>query len=212
MAQGLLGKKLGMTQLFTDDGRRVPVTLLEAAPCTVIQRKTQEDDGYEAVQVGAHDAKESRCTKPMLGHFAKAGVAPKRRLREFRAEAQRELKPGDELRVDVFEVGELVDVSGTSKGKGFAGVQKRHGMKGGPGTHGSNFHRAPGSIGMSADPSEVEKGKRLPGHMGGRRVTVRGLEVLRVDVEKNLLVVRGAVPGANGGLVEVKKSLKAGAR
>jgi len=208
MVTALLGKKLGMTRIFTEDGRWIPVTVLEAGPCTVTQVKTKERDGYEAVQLGFDDAKKSRLTKAALGHQAKAGDAAKRRLSEVAPAPGSELKPGDEVRVDIFSVGEHVDIAGTSKGKGFAGVQKRHRFKGGPGAHGSNFHRAPGSIGQSADPSKVVKGKRLPGHMGNVRRTVQNLEVVKVDAEKNLLVVRGAVPGANGGYVEVKKRLK----
>lgn len=208
MLNGLLGKKLGMTRMFTEDGRWMDVTLVEAGPCTVVQRKTQGKEGYDAVQVGYGELKKSRINKPTSGHFAKANVAPKRTLREFRIEAASELKPGDEIRADIFQAGDLVDVSGETKGKGFAGVMKRHGYHGGPGGHGSNFHRAPGSIGQSADPAEVIKNKGLPGHMGTNRVTVQNLEVLNVDVEKNLVVVRGCIPGANGGMVLVKKSVK----
>ena len=208
MLNGLLGRKLGMTRIFTEDGRWEEVTLLQAGPCIVVQRKTKENDGYDAVQVGFEALKESRCKKPLRGHFGKAGVDPKRILREFRVEVDSELKPGDEVRTDIFKAGDRVDVSGTSKGKGFAGVIKRYGFKGGPGSHGSNLHRAPGSIGQSADPSKVYKGKRLPGHMGSLRITTQNLEVLDVDPDKDLLVVRGAVPGANGGLVVVKHSVK----
>lgn len=208
MVRGMLGKKLGMTRLFTEDGRWVDVTLLEAGPCLVVQRKTQETDGYEAVQVGYGDVAERRCTKPQRGHFAKAGVAPKRYVREFRVDKGDGLKPGDEIRADIFNVGDRVDVSGTSKGKGFAGVTKRHGMKGGPETHGSNFHRRVGSIGSSADPSKVFKGKRLPGRMGNERITTQNLEIVTVDASKNLLVVRGCVPGANGGMVVLRQSVK----
>lgn len=208
MVNGLLGRKLGMTRIFTDDGRWITVTLLEAGPCTVVQRKTSDHDGYEAVQVGFGAVRESRCKKPVLGQFKKAGVAPMRHLREFRVDTEAGLKPGDEVKADIFAAGDRVDVSGTSKGKGFAGVIKRHGFKGGPGGHGSHFHRAPGSIGQSADPAKVVKNKRLPGQMGNCRVTTENLEVIDVDPEKNLLVIRGCVPGATGGLVEVKRSLK----
>jgi large subunit ribosomal protein L3 len=204
----MLGKKLGMTRVFTEDGRWIEVTLLEAGPCTVVQRKKKKTDGYEAVQVGFGDQKERRCKKPLRGHFARAGVNPKRFLGEFRIEESDELKPGDEIRADIFRVGDRVDVSGTSKGKGFAGVCKRHGMKGGPGTHGSNFHRRPGSIGSSADPSHVYKGRHLGGHMGSVRVTTQNLEIVNVNAVKNLLVVRGSVPGANGGVVIVRQSVK----
>lgn len=208
MVSGLLGKKLGMTRVFTEDGRWVEVTLVEVGPCSVVQRKTQAKDGYDAVQMGFGELKESRCKKPQRGHFAKSGVAPRRFLREFRVEADDELKPGDEVRADIFRVGDRVDVSGTSKGKGFAGVIKRYGFKGGPGGHGSHFHRAPGSIGQSADPSKVYKGKRLPGRMGNTRVTTQNVEIVSVDPAKNLLVVRGCIPGANGMVVVVKQSVK----
>lgn len=208
MVRGLLGKKLGMTRIFTESGELVPVTLLEVGPCTVVQRKTRDKDGYDAVQIGFDDIKEKRCTKPLQGHFKKAGSGPKRFLREFRVATESELKAGDEIRADIFAAGERVDVSGVSKGKGFAGVQKRLGYKGGPGGHGSMFHRRPGSIGMSADPSETMKGKGMPGHMGNRRSTTQNIEVVRVDAEKNIVMIRGSVPGANGGLVELRKTVK----
>ncbi len=208
MVNGLLGRKLGMTRVFTEDGRWIEVTLLEAGPCTVVQRKTTDNDGYNAVQVGFGELKESRCNKPTAGHFAKAGVPAKRVLREFRVDASSELKAGDEIGTDIFKVGDRVDVSGTSKGKGFAGVIKRHGFGGGPGGHGSHFHRAPGSVGQSADPAKVYKGKRLPGRMGNAKVTTQNLEVVTVDAEKNLIAVRGSVPGANGGLVVLKHTVK----
>ncbi len=210
MVDGLLGKKIGMTRLFTEDGRWIEVTVLETGPCTVVQRKTRDKDGYDAVQLGFGEVKEKRLKKPQLGHFEKAGVAPRRTLREFRVAEDSELKTGDELKVDLFTAGERVDVVGNSKGKGFAGVIKRHGFKGGPGGHGSHFHRTPGSIGQSADPAKVYKNKRMPGHMGNRRVTAQNLEVVNVDSDRNLLLVRGAVPGANGGLVMVRKAVKGG--
>ena len=208
MVTGLLGKKLGMTRLFLEDGRQIDVTLLEAGPCAVVQRKTEDRDGYESVQLGFGDQKPSRLNKPATGHFSKAGVSPKRLLREFRIDGASELKTGDEVKADIFTVGERVDVTGVSKGKGFQGVIKRHGMSGGPGGHGSMFHRAPGSIGQSADPSKVFKNVRLPGHMGSRQVTTQNLEVVRVDAEKNLIAVRGSVPGAPGTIITVKKSVK----
>lgn len=212
MPRGLLGTKLGMTRIFKEDGQWIPVTLLQVGPCTVIQRKTQQTDGYDAVQLGYGDKSEKRCTKPLQGHFAKSGASPKKVLREFRVDASSELKTGDELRVDMFAEGEHVDVAATSKGKGYAGVIKRHGHGGGPGGHGSHFHRAPGSIGMSADPSKVHKGTKLPGQMGNVRVTAQNIEVIKVDPDKNLLAVLGAIPGANGSLVEVKKTVKATAQ
>lgn len=208
MVNGLLGKKLGMTRVFTEDGRWIEVTVLEAGPCTVIQRKTKDKDGYDSVQLGFGELKESRCTKPLQGHFKKGGVGPKRTLREFRVDVGSELKPGDEITADIFHAGDRVDVFGTSKGKGFAGVIKRHGHSGGPGGHGSHFHRAPGSIGMSADPARVLKNTKLPGHMGNERVTVQNLEVVDVDASKNLLLVRGSIPGATGGVVTVSMSVK----
>lgn len=208
MLNGILGRKLGMTCIFTEDGRWIDVTLVKAGPCTVIQRKTQDSDGYEAVQVGFEDKKEKNVNKPMTGHYAKSGASPKSVLREFRVDAANELKAGDEITSEIFKTGDRVDVQGTSKGKGFAGAIKRHGFGGGPGGHGSHFHRAPGSIGQSADPAKVYKGKRMPGQMGNRKVTTHNLEIVDVDTEKNLIVVRGAVPGANGGLVVVKTSVK----
>ncbi|MCX8063828.1 MAG: 50S ribosomal protein L3 [Candidatus Hydrogenedentes bacterium] len=208
MATGILGKKIGMTRIFTEDGRWIDVTLVQAGPCIVVQRKKKESDGYEAVQLGFEEIKPKRCKKPLLGHFEKYGVPPMRILREFRIESESDLKPGDEVKVDIFKIGDRVDIAGVSKGRGFAGVVKRHGYSGGPNTHGSNFHRRPGSIGQSAWPAEVYKGKGLPGHMGNVRVTVQNLEVVDVVPEKNLLVVRGSIPGANGGIVEIKHSVK----
>ncbi len=208
MVNGLLGRKLGMTRVFTEDGRWIHVTLVEAGPCTVIQKKTQDTDGYDAVQVGYGDVKETRLNKPQDGHFKKSGQTPKRVLKEFRVAADASLSVGDEIRSDIFKAGDRVDVSGTSKGKGFAGVIKRYGFGGGPGGHGSHFHRAPGSVGQSADPSKVYKGKRLPGRMGNVTRTTQNLEVVQVDEEKNLILVRGPVPGANGGMIIVKRSVK----
>lgn len=208
MVNGLLGRKLGMTRVFTEDGRWVHVTLVEAGPCTVIQKKTQDTDGYDAVQVGFGDVKETRLNKPQAGHFKKSGQALKKVLKEFRVGADSGLSVGDEIRSDIFKAGDRVDVCGTSKGKGFAGVIKRYGFAGGPGGHGSHFHRAPGSVGQSADPAKVYKGKRLPGRMGNASRTTQNLEIVRVDEEKNLIIVRGSVPGANGGLVVVKRSVK----
>jgi large subunit ribosomal protein L3 len=208
MVKGLLGRKLGMARIFTEDGRWIPVTMLEAGPCVVVQRKTADNDGYDAIQVGFGDRKEKRTPKPQQGHFAKAGTTPKRHLREFRVAAEAELQPGDEVKADIFEVGDFVDISGTSKGKGFQGVIKRHGFHGGPAGHGSMFHREPGSIGQAADPAKVFKGIKLPGQMGNRRITTQNLEVVQVDPDKNVLCVRGAVPGAKGGLVEIRMSAK----
>lgn len=208
MADALLGRKLGMTRIFTPEGRWVHVTVLQAGPCTVVQRKKVDTDGYDAVQVGFEDVKESRSTKPLIGHFAKAGLKPKRFLREFRLNGDSELKVGDEITSEIFKPGDQVDVSGRSKGKGFQGVMKRHNMQGGPGAHGSHFHREPGSIGACADPSRVFKGQRLPGQMGNANITTQNLQVVEVNTEENLIVVLGAVPGARGGLVTVKRSVK----
>ena len=208
MADALLGRKLGMTRIFTPEGRWVHVTVLQAGPCTVVQRKKADTDGYDAVQVGFEDVKESRVTKPLAGHFAKAGLSPKRVLREFRLNGDSELKVGDQITSEIFKPGDQVDVSGTSKGKGFQGVMKRHNMKGGPGGHGSHFHREPGSIGACADPSRVFKGQRLPGQMGNANITTQNLQIVEVHTEENLIVVLGAVPGSKGGLVTVKRSVK----
>ena len=206
MVDALLGKKIGMTQLLEDDGTAVPVTVIEAGPCVVVQKKTVEKDGYEAVQLGFVEfVKEKRVGKPMAGHFAKAGVAPVRFVREARQVGEEDVKVGDRVQVDMFQPGDHVHVTGTSKGRGFAGVIKRYGFSGGGASHGSMFHRAPGSIGASAYPSRVWKGTRLPGHMGSERVTVKRLSVQDTDEEKNLLFVRGAVPGPNGGYVVVRK-------
>ncbi len=206
---GILGKKLGMTQLFSDEGRVIPVTVVEAGPCLVVQRKTNKTDGYEAVQLGLVEARPPRkVTQPRAGHFAKAGVAPTRRLMEFAVTADSEAKAGDEVKVTIFEADEYVDVTGTSKGKGFQGVVKRYGFGGGRATHGSMFHRAPGSIGMSATPSRVLKGKRLPGQMGAKRITVKNLKVVKVDEENNLIYLRGAVPGANNSYLALRKSTR----
>ena len=201
MAKGMLGKKLGMTRIFDEGGNVVPVTVIVAEPNVIVQRKTTEKDGYDAVQLGIEKRKRSRVNSPMTGHFGAAGVEPVRLLREVRCEAGLEANVGDELCVqDVFEAGETVKVTGTSKGKGFAGVMKRHGFQGGDATHGSKVHRAPQSSGAT-DPARVIKGTKKPGHMGAARNTVEGLTVVQVDADRNLLLVKGAVPGANGGLV-----------
>jgi large subunit ribosomal protein L3 len=204
---GILGKKLGMTQLFTEEGERLSVTVIEAGPCAVTAVRDAERDGYRAVQLAFGEAKERRLGKPRVGHLKRAGVAPMRHLVEFRLadDDERELKIGDELRVaDLFEKGQRVKVSGRSKGKGFQGTIRRHGFSRGPVSHGSHNVRAPGSIGASATPSRVIKGVRMPGQMGNRRVTQRGLEVVDVDGERNLLILKGGVPGPEGSLVEVR--------
>ncbi len=198
----LLGKKLGMTQFFNEDGTVVRCTVIEAGPCQVTQKKTVETDGYAATQIAFGDVKAKRLTKPELGHLKKAGVDPKRHLVEVRG--QDELNVGDSVTVDVFAPGDRVKVTGVSKGKGFQGVIKRHGFAGGPGYHGAHFHRAPGSIGASADPSRVFPGTRLPGQMGNVRVTQSGLTVVATDPDKNLVLIKGAVPGSTGSLVVIK--------
>jgi len=203
---GIIGRKVGMTQIYSEDGRAVPVTVIEAGPCVVVQRRAKDKDGYSAVQVGLVEARKvKRITRPIKGHFDKAGIPPCRVLREFRLEEGAEVKVGDKVSVEVFAPGDTVSVTGVSKGKGFQGVVKRHHFRGGAATHGSMFHRAPGSIGASAFPSRVLKGMRAAGHMGGGRVTVRNLKVVRVDAGKNILVVRGAVPGAGGGYLVIRK-------
>lgn len=195
-----------MTQVWGEGDWLIPVTVIEAGPCVVTQVRTKERDGYTAIQIGFGDVKESRVNKPMAGHFKKAGVAPKRHLAEVRldeAEAT-QAKVGDTITVEAFEPGSRVHITGTSKGKGFQGVMKRHNFRGGPGGHGSHFHREPGSIGQCASPSRVFKGLGLPGHMGSETVTVRNLEVVKVDAEQNLLLVKGAVPGGKNGLLMIR--------
>lgn len=207
MAKAILGKKLGMTQVFTERGEAVPVTVIEAGPCVVVQRKTVERDGYEAVQVGFGEVKAKRLNRPERGHFAKHGVEPRRYLREIPFTDPPEV--GGVITVDRFEVGEFVDVTGVSKGRGFAGVVKRHGFGRGPMTHGSKYHRGPGSL-SERTAARVPKGRRLPGRLGGRQVTVQRLQVVRVDPERNLLFVKGAVPGPRGALVRVRDTKKTG--
>jgi large subunit ribosomal protein L3 len=210
MIDGILGIKVGMTQLFEQDGAVVPATVIKAGPCMVVQKKTAATDGYNAVQVGLVEfIPEQRLTKPLRGHLKKGNAAPARFLKEFRlGESAEETQVGQKILVDLFAAGDTVDIIGTSKGKGFAGSIKRHHFRGGAATHGSMFHRAPGSIGASAFPSRVLKGMRAAGHMGQDRVTVKNLQVLRIDTENNLLVVKGAVPGANGGYLVIRKSKK----
>ncbi|HXK11878.1 MAG TPA: 50S ribosomal protein L3 [Vicinamibacteria bacterium] len=205
--RGIIGRKVGMTQVYADDGRAFPVTVIEAGPCVVVQRKSKDKDGYSAVQLGLVEARKAKkVTKPMKGHFDKAGLPPCRVLREFRVEDGAALKVGDKVNVDLFAAGDRISVSGTSRGLGFQGVVKRHHFRGGAATHGSMFHRAPGSIGASAFPSRVLPGMKAAGHMGAERVTVRNLQVVRVDAGNNLLVVRGSVPGAGGSIVVIRKS------
>jgi large subunit ribosomal protein L3 len=203
---GLIGKKVGITQVFDEDENLTTITVIQAGPCPVVQVKTEKTDGYSAVKVAFDETKAHRITKPAAGIFANAGVGPHRVMKEFRLDGEAEHGVGDVLNVEVFESGEAIDVSARSKGRGFAGVVKRHGFKGGPKTHGqSDRHRAPGSIGQSSTPSRVIKGMRMPGHMGDRNVTVRGLTVFGVDSDKNLLLVRGSIPGSRGATVVIHK-------
>lgn len=206
MVNGIIGKKVGMTQIFAPDGTVTPVTVIKAGPCVVVQRKTVSTDGYEAVQLGLVEEKAPRKTnKPMAGHFKKAGLPPTRVLRELRLEAGDGVNVGDQVLASAFAANDKVDIIGTSKGRGFAGFVKRHGFGGGRATHGSMFHRAPGSIGASAYPSRVIKGTRMAGHMGVERNTIRNLKIVQVNVEENLILVKGAVPGPNGAVVVIKK-------
>jgi len=208
--QGLIGKKLGMTQVYDQNGQHVPVTVIEVGPCVVLQRKINARDGYEAVQLGFIDQKEHRLTKPLLGHFKKAGVTPKRIVREFRVDAAHAAKEGDTITSEIFDGATYVDVMGISKGQGFQGVVKRHGMGGGPAAHGHTSHRRPGSIGMRTQPGRIFKNKRMPGHMGNVRVTVQNLKVVQVRKDDNAILVQGAIPGPTGGIVVVSKAIKKG--
>ncbi len=197
-----------MSQLFTEEGNLVPVTIIQAGPCAVTQKKTKESDGYEAVQLGFEE-KKRKVTKPLQGHFKRSGSAPRRHLREFSLEGAPEIgEEGADIKADAFEQGELVDIAGITKGRGFAGVVRRHGFAGGPASHGHSMHRGGGAIGQCADPSEVWKGRKMPGHMGAVRRCVQNLKIVRVDADKSLIFVRGSVPGPNGGLVEVRKAIK----
>ena len=210
MKKAILATKVGMTQIFNDDGMLIPVTVLQAGPCTVTQIKTEENDGYAAVQVGYGDIREKLVNKPVKGHFAKAGVAVKRFLKEFRFENAAEYQVGQEIKADIFAEGDHVDATAISKGKGYQGAIKRHGQSRGPMTHGSKYHRHAGSNGAASDPSRVFPGKKMPGQMGHVQVTVQNLEIVRVDAENNLLLVKGAVPGPKKSLVTIKESVKSG--
>ena len=206
--KAIMGKKLGMTQIFLDDGTVVPVTVLEAGPCVVTQKKSAETDGYSAIQVGFGDIREKLVTKPVAGHIKKAGAPLVRSLHEYRVDDTEAYQLGQEIKADVFEKGDIVDIQGTSKGKGFQGVIARHGSARGPMTHGSRNKRRPGSIGACADPSRVIKGKKMPGHGGAQTVTVQNIEVVGVDADRNVLLVKGAVPGVRGGLLSITKAVK----
>lgn len=204
----VLGRKVGMTQVFSEEGEVTPVTVIEIGKNEVAQIKTTEKDGYEAVQVGFDEKKESRTVKPEKGHFDKAGITPKKFLREFRVAKTEDFSVGQEIKATVFEAGDKVDIIGTSKGKGFQGNIKRHNQSRGPETHGSRYHRRPGSMGASADPARVFKGKNLPGQMGNERVTVRNLEIVKVLEDKNVILIKGAVPGPKKGLITIKETIK----
>lgn len=208
MTKGILGRKIGMTQVFSEDGEQIPVTVIQAEPNVVLQKKTVEADGYEAIQVGFDDKKESRTNKPEKGHASKANTNPKRFIREIRGANSEEYEVGQEITVDLFNEGEFVDVTGTSKGKGFAGAIKRHNQSTGPKTHGSRYHRRPGAMGP-VDPMHVFKGKKLPGRMGGKKVTLQNLEIVKVDPERNLLLVKGNVPGPKKSYVKITSAVKA---
>ena len=205
----IIGKKVGMTQIFDEKGKVIPVTVIEAGPCLVAQVKSVETDGYNAIQLGFGDVKESKLNKPEKGHFAKAKLALKKHLREFRLDSVDGVNVGDEIKVDTFQAGDKIDVQGTSKGKGFQGVIKRHGQSRGPMGHGSMYHRRPGSMGPTSTPGRVFKGKKLPGHMGRVTVTIQNLDVIRVDMDKNVILVKGSVPGPKGAILKVKSAVKA---
>ena len=209
MKKGIIGKKVGMTQIFDEKGNVIPVTAIETEGNIVAQIKTVETDGYQSVQLGYGDVKDKHINKPEAGHFAKAKLPNKKHLREFRLDSVENYKVGDEVKVDIFEAGEKVDIQGTSKGKGFQGVIKRHGQHRGPMGHGSMYHRRPGSMGSTSTPGRVFKGKKLPGHMGNVTVTIQNLDVVKVDTDKNVLLVKGSVPGPKGAILKVKSTVKA---
>ncbi len=208
MQKAIIGKKIGMTQIFDEKGLVIPVTVIEAGPCTVTQVKTVETDGYNSIQLGFGEVKEKRMNKPLLGHFKKSKLQPKKHLREFRTELVSDVNVGDEVKADVFEIGDKIDVQGITKGKGFQGVIKRHGQSRGPMGHGSMYHRRPGSMGTTSTPGRVFKGKKLPGHMGVETVTIQNLDVVRVDLDKNVILIKGSVPGVKGAILKIKKSVK----
>jgi len=208
--KGILGKKIGMTQIFKEDGSLVPVSVIEAAPMVVVQVKTTDTDGYEAIQIGFGDIKESKVKKPMKGHYDKAGVDAKKKLVEFRVDDASEYKVGQVISVDTFKEGDFINVTGISKGKGTQGTIRRYNQSRGPKSHGSKFHRAAGSLGSSASPSRVFKGMHMAGRMGNEQVTVKNLQVVRVDMDRNLLLVKGGVPGPKKGIITIKESVKNG--
>lgn len=209
MKKGIIGKKVGMTQIFDENGNVVPVTVIEAGPCVIAQVKTVAKEGYDAIQLGFGAVKEKHTNKPEIGHFAKNNLASMKHLREFRLESVEGMNVGDEVKADIFVAGEKVDIQGTSKGKGFQGVIKRHGQSRGPMGHGSMYHRRPGSMGATSTPGRVFKGKKLPGHMGKVTVTIQNLDVVSVDMDKNVLLIKGSVPGPKGTILKVKSAVKA---
>lgn len=209
MKKAILAKKIGMTQVFTEDGKLIPVTVVEAGPCAVTQKKTVANDGYDAIQVGFLDAKIKHVNKPRKGHFEKAGVTPRRFIREFNLDDIAGYEVGQEIKADIFSVGDKVDVTGISKGKGFQGAIKRHHQHIGPVTHGSKFHRAVGSLSSATTPGKVKKGKRMAGHMGSVKITIQNLSIVRADSDRNLILIKGAVPGPKGCILTIKDSVKA---
>lgn len=209
MKKAIIGKKLGMTQIFGEKGVVIPVTVIEAGPCTVVQVKTEQTDGYNAVKLGFGEVKEKHLTKPEKGQFTKIKVEPKKHLKEFRLEDVSNIEVGSQINVGIFTKGDMVDIQGTTKGKGFQGVIKRHGQHRGPMGHGSMYHRRPGSMGPTSTPGRVFKGKKLPGHMGKLTVTIQNLEVVAVDLDKNAILVKGSIPGAKGSIVKIKDAVKA---
>ena len=209
MKKAIIGRKVGMTQIFGEKGVVIPVTVIEAGPCNVVQVKTVETDGYDAVKLGFGEIKDKKLTKPANGQFAKLKLQPKKYLREFRVSNVADFVVGNEVKADVFSAGDFVDIQGTSKGKGFQGVIKRHGQHRGPMGHGSMYHRRPGSMGPTSTPGRVFKGKKLPGHMGRVLVTIQNLDIVRVDMDKNVILVKGSVPGAKGAILKIKSSVKA---
>lgn len=208
MKKAIIGRKIGMTQVFDEKGKVIPVTVIEAGPCVVAQVKTIETDGYDAIQLGFGEVKENKLNKPKKGHFAKAKLTATKHLREFRLDDVSSVKVGDKVEANIFEIGEKVDIQGTSKGKGFQGVIKRHGQHRGPMGHGSMYHRRPGSMGSTSTPGRVFKGKKLPGHMGVQTITIQNLDIVKVDMDKNVLLVKGSVPGAKGAILKIKSSVK----
>ena len=208
MKKGIIGRKVGMTQIFDEKGNVIPVTVIEAGPCVVAQVKTVEKEGYNALQLGFGEVKTKHMNKPEMGHFAKSKIDNKKHLREFRLDSIEGVKVGDEIKADIFQEGERVDIQGISKGKGFQGVIKRHGQHRGPMGHGSMYHRRPGSMGSTSTPGRVFKGKKLPGHMGVQTVTIQNLDVVRVDMDKNVILVKGSVPGPKGAILKIKSAVK----